>query len=444
LNNNECNHDLKIHGSTINMKKNLINKRLLILGGNPETKALVEVANELGVFTIVVDPNHLAPAKKIASISMDVDGMESETIIRIAKDHNVDGILVGVADILVPTYQKVCEALSFPCYATANIVSSFSSKDNFILACKNYNIPTIPTYDIENISNIPLPVIIKPVDNGGGVGITVCKTRSEVVNGINTALNFSLKKRIIIERYMDCDDLFVYYNFIDGKAYLTALADRFTSKLNKTGSPVSVGHRYPSKHLQNFEKNIHPKLINMFSGLGIKNGVLGLQFFYDGIDFYSYDPGFRLQGEGTHLHLLAANGFDNRVMLINFALTGSIYTGNFDSVNDVRFNQNYAATVWVLLDQGIIKTIDGIDKIKILSSFKFLLQRFYPGDEVSEEMLGTEKQVLCRIYLQNINNELLRSDINSISINLLVKSIDGDSMIIDMLDMHDNSDMKLN
>jgi biotin carboxylase len=425
------------------MKKSLINKRLLILGGNPETRALVDVANELGVFTIVVDPNNSAPAKKIASISVDVDGMDVEAVIRIAKEYQVDGVLVGIADILVPTYQKVCEALSLPCYATSKIINAFTSKDFFIATCKIYNIPTIPTFCQENIVNTPLPVIIKPVDNGGGVGITVCKTHAEVANGIDIALKASLRKRIVIERYMECDDLFAYYNFIDGKAYLAALADRFTSKFNQTGSPVSIGAVYPSKHLKNFQETIHPKLIIMFKDLGINNGVLCLQFFYDGIDFYAYDPGFRLQGEGPHLHLLAANGFDNRVMLINFALTGSMYEGDFDFVNDVSFNQNYAATIWILLKQGVIYSIDGIDKINSLSSFKFLLQRFFPGDEISKEMLGTEKQVLCRIYLQNFDKEKLIADINSIKINILVKSINGDLMIIDMLDtldMYDKSD----
>jgi biotin carboxylase len=423
------------------MKLSLKNKKILILGGNPETKALVDVANELGIITVVLDPNPTAPAKKTASILINVDGMDVEEVIRQAKGHNVDGVLVGVADILVPTYQKVCEALDFPCYATSHIINAFSSKDNFISICKKYDIPTIPTYDQESILNIPLPVIIKPVDNGGGVGITVCRTTEEVVNGIENALKYSLQKRFIIEKYMECDDLFAYYNFIDGKAYLTALADRVTSKLNSFGSPVSIGHRYPSKHLKNFEESINSKLIKMFRGLGIKNGVLGLQFFFDGVTFYAYDPGFRLQGEGTHLHLLAANNFDNRVMLINFALTGSIYDGNFNFVNDPKFKQNYAATVWVLLGQGVIRSIDGIEKIKNLNSFRFILQRFFPNDEISIDMLGTEKQVLCRIYLQNHDRKKLNIDINSIQNILSVTSENDESMILDMLDMHEKTDV---
>ena len=48
---------------------------------------------------------------------MDVPG-----IIALAREQQVDGVLVGVADILVPSYCKVCDALGFPCYATQQVV----------------------------------------------------------------------------------------------------------------------------------------------------------------------------------------------------------------------------------------------------------------------------------------------------------------------------------
>ncbi len=38
-------------------------KKLMILGGNPETAILVDTAISMGIYTIVVDPNPDAPAK---------------------------------------------------------------------------------------------------------------------------------------------------------------------------------------------------------------------------------------------------------------------------------------------------------------------------------------------------------------------------------------------
>ena len=62
------------------MKKSLKNKKILILGGNPETKALVDVANEMGLSTIVLDANLNAPAKKTATIGVYVESLNWVTI----------------------------------------------------------------------------------------------------------------------------------------------------------------------------------------------------------------------------------------------------------------------------------------------------------------------------------------------------------------------------
>ena len=51
-------------------------KKLLILGGNPETSALVRVANDMGIKTIVASGRHTDDAKKYAWKSSDIDGMD--------------------------------------------------------------------------------------------------------------------------------------------------------------------------------------------------------------------------------------------------------------------------------------------------------------------------------------------------------------------------------
>ena len=124
------------------------NKKLLILGGNPETGVLVEIANSLGIYTIVVDPNPSSPAKKLASESYEFDGFRIDQIVELAKKIKINGVLVGVADILVAPYQAICEKLQLPCYATQEIVKAFCSKDGFKIACEKYKIQDIPGYYI--------------------------------------------------------------------------------------------------------------------------------------------------------------------------------------------------------------------------------------------------------------------------------------------------------
>jgi biotin carboxylase len=418
-------------------------KRLLILGGNPETGSLVSKAQSMGVHTIVVDPNPNAPAKKFANESYDMDAMDVNGLYALSKNLNLDGVLVGVADILVPAYQALAEKLDFPCYATDEIIKTFCFKDGFIDACKNYNIDTIPSYktdgipDVDMASNIEYPVMVKPVDNGGGIGMHVCWNLEELIQNSSIAMQNSKKGQILIERFMSCPDLLAYYTFKDGEIYLSAIADRITTKKQGNVSPVCIGAIYPSKYTNQFLGTINPKLVSMFQDLGVQNGVLNLQFFYENQKFYTYDPGFRLQGEAPHIHINAVNDFNSQEMLINFALSGSMSVDDLEHRNDYYFKNTYSSTLWILLKDGVITNINGLNTIQNNPAIIDIIQRFALGDEVTPEMVGNERQVFARIYLNCDSLDELKEKIKFVNSTLIIEDADHNNMIIDYLNVDD-------
>jgi 3-dehydroquinate dehydratase len=275
--------------------------------------------------------------------------------------------------------------------------------------------------------------MVKPVDNGAGVGMRICNDNNELIESIQNALKFSLKGGVLVEQFMNCDDMFAYYTFKDGKAHLSALADRITTKKQENLSPVCIGAIYPSKYSNYFIKKINPKMINFFENLGVKNGVLNIQFFVKGNEYYAYDPGFRLQGEAPHIHIVEINKFDHRKMLINFALTGSLGVDNFNDANDCLFKNGYAATIWILLKSGTIGSVKGLDLIKTNKHVSFVLERFKENDVVESNMIGTERQVFARIYLQCKHFEELKEKISEFQQKLEIKDSKGENMILDWI-----------
>lgn len=420
-------------------------EKLIILGGNPETGVLVDVANSMGVYTIVVDPNPNAPAKKNASESYDIDGFDVDGIVKLANRLQVNGVLVGVADILVKPYQEICEKLNLPCYATKEAVEAFCSKDGFKRYCAEYNIQDIPGIylDEKNIGkpkNLDYPLMIKPVDSGGGVGMKICRDDNDYNESVKTALKFSKKGVVLVEKYMDCDDMAAYYTFKDGVPYISAISDRFTTKKQGDASPVCIGAVYPSKHSDLFVEQVHPKLCELFEGLKIKNGVLNIQFFVENGIVYAYDPGFRLQGEAPHIHIEQINGFDHRKMLVNFALTGTFGDSDFSNRNDYKYKGKVACTVWVLLTGGEIGAIQGLQKIKEDKDVYFVLERFKEGDTVQKEWLGTERQVYSRIYLSANSIEEVNNKIGFIKKTLKITDTEGQNMILEWLKPFDETE----
>ena len=380
-------------------------KTLLILGANPETIPLVEYANSMGVKTIVTSTPNNDVAKKYAWKSFDVDGTNVADVVALAKQEKVDGVLVGVADLLVSAYCKICDALNFPCYASQDIVDVFSYKDNFKATCERYGIHGIPEYYLdenlneEDIERIKFPVMVKPVDSYSGLGMSIVNDKSELKEAVEKALQFSKNKRFIVEKYMQCDDMGMYYTFKDGYCSASCIYDRYTSDEQPGLSRVCLGGTYPSKHIDEYFERMHDNACRMFKDIGINNGVLMLSGFYENGEFYVYDTGFRLQGEAPHLLIENINGFDHRRMLIEYALTGSMGEIDLKKQDDVYLKGKWAATVWFLLKEGTIKRIEGLDDIHSDLRIKHNVQRLYEGDKVLHEWVGTEKQVMTRLYL---------------------------------------------
>jgi biotin carboxylase len=422
----------------------LSNKRLLILGGNPETGALVRHANNLGIHTIVIDPNPNAIAKQFAQEFYDIEVMDVEKLYEKIITLNLDGVLVGVADILVASYFHLCYKLKFPCYATEKAIQVFTSKNDFRNICELNQIDVIPYFKLdeklksEDISKIQFPVLTKPVDNGAGVGMKVSYSEKELINNVNFALSHSKRKEFQTEKYMiECDDMLVYYTISDGNIYLSAAADRYTNKSQDVGSPVCISSVYPSKYLNNYLDVVNQRMIELIKSTKILNGVLNIQFFVDiNKNFYAYDPGFRLQGEAPHIYLNNINDFDNRSMLINFALTSSTNEPDLNIKNDPFFKGKIATTVWVLLKQGKITKITGLDEIKNDNFIIEIIQRFKVGEIVETEMLGTERQVFARIYCV-VNNKTEQNNIyEKIKQILYIENELGENMILDYMDIN--------
>lgn len=362
-------------------------------------------------------------------------------MIALAKEEKVDGVLVGVADILVPSYCKVCDALGLPCYATQKIVDVFAFKDVFKATCERYGVHGIPEYYLdadmkrEDLDKIIYPVMIKPVDNGGGVGMTVAYNEDELREGVKKALDASYKKRFIVEKYMQCDDMGMYFTFKDGYCSASCIYDRYTTDEQPGLSRVCLGGTYPSKHLNEYFEHMHPNALRLFKEIGIQNGILMLSGFYDNGEFYVYDTGFRLQGEAPHLLMKAIHGFDQREMLIRFALTGSEGDVDLKNDDDTYLRGKWASTLWFLLKQGKIAKIEGLDSFASDKRVIANIQRLHEGDTVLPEWIGNEKQVLTRMYLVCDSKQELANALKYYQDTVKVYDEAGNEMLLNGFDV---------
>ena len=416
-------------------------KRLLILGANPETVPLIETAKGMGVYVVVTDHDHNAFAKRFADKRCDVDGFDVSGLVALAKQEQVDGILVGVADRLIVPYQQVSEALGLPCYGTAEQCAIFTDKQNFNRRCLDYGIPPIPSFDLvrdsceDELDKLHFPLFIKPVDGNSGKGMSICHHQGEVVAAIEKALTFSQSGRYLVERCMDCDDMFINFTFKDGKYWPSAIADRYTCREQGDVSRVCLGAIYPSKHVDLYFDTLHAKFCRMFHDLGVQNGVLMVSAFVENGVMYVYDPGFRLQGEAPNLHIEAVYGFDQKAMLIEYALTGSMGETDLDSLNNCHFRGKHGSTIWYLAREGTIARIEGLEEAVADPAVIKVAQRLYDGDLVTRQMVGTEAQVVARVYVVCDTKEELVDKVRQFQDEVMAYDENGMPMLLDGFDI---------
>jgi hypothetical protein len=108
-----------------------------------------------------------------------------------------------------------------------------------------------------------------------------------------------------------------------------------------------------------------------------------------------------------------------------------MFSSDFQRVNDFRFKNQCATTVWVLLKVGKVGAILGLEAICSHPNVIEVLQRFQIGDSVTSDMVGTERQVFARIYTVAKTSEESAKLIKFINSTLLIKDQQGKNLVLD-------------
>ena len=187
---------------------------------------------------------------------------------------------------------------------------------------------------------------------------------------------------------------------------------------------------------------MHPNALQLFKEIGIQNGILMLSGFFENGEFYVYDTGFRLQGKAPHLLMKAIHGFDQREMLIRFALTGSEGDIDLATDDDTRLRGKWASTLWILLKKGYIAKIEGLDKLEEDSRVVDNIQRLHEGDDVLPEWIGNEKQVLTRMYLVCNSKQELADCLKEYQAKIKVFDDEGNNLVLKGFDVDKALELK--
>ena len=408
--------------------------KLLVLGAYPSDIEIIREAQKMGLFVISTD-NHLdwnlAPAKKVADEAWDISWSDIEALKVQCEESGVAGIMAGFSERRIQCAQKLCTALGKPFYADGAKLNSITDKVLFKQACIDSGITVPKAYQYGD--KIVFPVIVKPADNGGSKGITVCHYEEEFEPAYQKAMNASDNKTVVIEQYIVADETMVYFTVHNGIADVSAMCDRYMHHFGTDITQLPIGYFYPSKHLDVFLNYNLEKFKRLIHNLGIKNGLIAFQSFVVGNGVIPFDPTYRLDGTMTYHICEAISGANVLRMLINYSMNG--YMGNDEEISKTEnpFFSKIGFQLPVLLRKGTIKSISGLDAVKALQNVIHVHQIHFEGETLTKE--ADFSQILCRIHMVAESINSIRQTVKEVYDILKVVDESENDMVICRMDL---------
>ncbi len=400
-----------------------------MLGGTSISRQIVYAAHELNYDVFVTDYLEDSPCKKIAEKSFMVSCTDVDEVVRLIKNEHIDGVIMGYADVLMPSYVQICEKAGLPCYASSHAVEVTTDKADFKRLCREFDIPVVPEYSVQDVkdNNAVYPLIVKPVDNSGARGIYICHNEDEFDRFYHQAMSYSRKGEVLIERFMDEKEVTVFYYLHEGVVYMLGTGDRLMLRFDNRLLQLPVGYIFPSLNECRFLEEEDGNIRRMFHSLDMREGMVFMQCFNENGKYTVYEMGYRLTGSIEHHLMEHAYGFNHLKAILQYAVGDKVDTGPLKST--VRKNR-VMANLTLLLSEGTIAKYEGIDDVKNMPEVLHVHESYPIGKTIDSSVIGKLAQVGIRVLLYADDKDQLLSRMDTIKDRLRVMSTDNTDMVL--------------
>lgn len=368
-------------GMDATRRARLEGKRLLVLGTTSSEIPLVRRAQQLGVYVIVTDNNldpGRSPAKAVADEAWDVSWSDQEALAMLCARKGVDGACAGYSEMRVEALVSLCERMGYHCFANAGQLSLTRDKILFKGLCEKYGVPVVKGHrDASEVAGFP--VIVKPSDRGGSIGVSIAHDAEELAMAVDLAKRSSLCSRAVIEDYVGGHPKFdAYYAVVDGEAFLVATDDVLPSYENGTERVVQSGWVMPSREHGRFADEADGPLRELIADLRIRNGLISFSGFASPEGFEFFEAGFRLGGDNLSEYVSRLCGLNVLDLFIYFALLGDS-SSTLQSLDWELRPQLKCATINVYSKAGVIARISGFSDVRDMPECALALTYAQPG-----------------------------------------------------------------
>lgn len=302
-------------------------KKLAIIGASYLQLPVVQRAKEMGIRTICFAWADGAVCKDVADTFYPISIVEKEQILEICRQEQIDGICTIASDTAAPTVAYVAEQMGL----VGNSYEASLKANNKCLMRNAFaaaNVPS-PLFKClmqgvselvnEGISEMPLPLIIKPSDRSGSLGVVKVEKEEDLLPAIKAAQDYSFKHEAIVEQFIEGREISVEFISYQGVHYPLQITDKVTTEAPHF---VEIAHHQPANLSKAQYDEIYDLTKRALTALGVTNGASHSEYRItkDG-KIYVMEIGARMGGDfiGSDLVQLST-GYDFLRGVIEVAL----------------------------------------------------------------------------------------------------------------------------
>lgn len=299
-------------------------KKIAIIGANDFQNPLILKAKSLGYETHVFAWQDGSIGEKTADYFYPISIVEKDEILKKCKEIGIDAIATIASDLATLTVNYVAEKLGLPgnsLECTKKSTNKYEMRKAFKeagVATPGFEIVSSPE-DIEKLSDMEYPLIVKPTDRSGSRAITKIYKKEELEEAISKAIENSFEKKAIVEEYIEGNEFSAEGITYNGEHKFLTITRKAT-----TGAPhfIETGHIEPAGLNKDMEEKIYNELTKALTALKITNSATHSEFkITPNGDIRIIEIGARMGGDCIGSDLVQiSTGYDFVKMVIDVAM----------------------------------------------------------------------------------------------------------------------------
>ena len=250
-------------------------KKILILGMGNAQRDIIEYCREKGFFVYGVSNASGDPAEKLVDESSMIDILYVKGLTEFAEKKKVDYVYSVGTDVAMPSVAEVSKSLKLPCFFekwTASVCNHKHQLRKILGQDIAGNIPYQIIGNSDEKISLNFPLMMKPSDSQGQRGVRKVDNTEDLKKYFTDTIGFSREKKVILEPFIDGDEISVNVFMENGIIKFYLISDRKTWDEYPGG--IIHEHVIPSRYEDNPEitKKVRDLVSCTLEAIKLKNG----------------------------------------------------------------------------------------------------------------------------------------------------------------------------